>query len=341
MGGSGGGASSGSTIPDYLQEAHEHLLNHRKNDTPIISIVDALNSAVGASPYSGSIVYNPVNELTQISLAVETAQGLVNDLDHVNDYIDALNFTSAEIDGVLDPSVLTLDTPTIDISTVTIDAEIEAFRLVQLDNLENQILPEFKSGMLNINAIQTSSFVMGEALLRGFHERDVGKYAAELRNKLYVSSQEINTKFILQTQDSKIRYFSERNSMVVQNAIQMMQGLYKKRELWLSTLHMTIEAKKLHIIARKEEIEGQLDFDENDALWDINLFQPVANLLASVQGGVTPQQRKPNKAVSALAGAISGASMGVSIGAPIAGVGAGVGAVAGGIAGGLLGYFGS
>jgi hypothetical protein len=97
----------------------------------------------------------------------------------------------------------------------------------------------------------------------------------------------------------------------------------------LEDTRLAIEARRMAIIAYREEAEENLRIDVKDAMWSVDIFQGAANVMASVAGGtVTTPEDSPGKTQSALAGGLSGAAMGASVtgGNP---VGAAVGAVAG------------
>ena len=136
---SGGGTTGGgSGIPPYLQDAHVALINQSDDGhMPILSMMDVLDATFNNNPYSGTVVYNPVNELTQMSSAVTLVQGLLNDLNHLSDYSAAIVLADDVVDSHIYDLHLSTTIPTIDLSTATIDAEVLAYRNVQLDNLEN------------------------------------------------------------------------------------------------------------------------------------------------------------------------------------------------------------
>jgi hypothetical protein len=76
-----------------------------------------------------------------------------------------------------------------------------------------------------------------------------------------------------------------------------------------------IEAMRIKIVAKKEESDKNIDIDEQDALWDLEVFQYGANVMASIQGGtVSNGPRRPSTAASVLGGALSGAAAGAMIG---------------------------
>ena len=95
----------------------------------------------------------------------------------------------------------------------------------------------------------------------------------------------------------------------------------------------------MKIVAKKEENETEMKIDESDALWDLEVFQYGANLLAGIGGGTSnPNTKQPSMAQSVIGGAMSGAAaggmMGSAIGGSVMGMGAGpFGMIAGGVLG--------
>ena len=74
------------------------------------------------------------------------------------------------------------DTTDVDgITEALITADVDAFADQLDDEITTKILPRFKCGMLNINAVQTSAFTIGQSIIEGFRDRDVAKHASAIR----------------------------------------------------------------------------------------------------------------------------------------------------------------
>lgn len=330
-----GGSSAGTvSYPTYMQEVHGSFLNHQGDDTVTASMVDTFNSAIGNSPFSGATTFDPSDELTTMYDYITLMQENLSTFNHLQDYENAMRRAEDEVDRMLDSAHLNSPIPSINLFSDDISDDIASFRAQQLDNLEAEVLPKFRAGMLDINAVQSSSFIIGEAILRAFNERDVARYASEIRVRLLTQNNESNARLLGQREEIISRHFLQRNEMVKTTANDILMGLYKKQEIWNEVSRLTIEAKRLHIIAKKEQIAEQFELDESDARWDLDLYQPLSNMLAGIAGGGMPVQKKANKAVSALGGAISGAAAGSAINVPY-------GTIVGAVAGAALGYFGA
>jgi len=109
---------------------------------------------------------------------------------------------TAAVANIYVPSTITA-TPIVpdsmDIDETALADDVAAYAAILKDNLDNVVLPQYKAGMLNINAITTSAFVIGEALLYAMYDRDVARYAAEQRTKYLLAQDQINAQFLLAT----------------------------------------------------------------------------------------------------------------------------------------------
>jgi hypothetical protein len=288
MGSAGGGGSSGAVSHSaYLETIHKDWLNNSGGSTLTTENVTAvMASAIGSSPWTGLTAYNPAADIAAYE-ATLAAFGVI--LAGLSDTVDwAALYTQAE---------LTLDGP----GNAKIIADIIAYENQLDDNITTRVLPRFRRGMQDINAVVSSAFVIGEAVIEAFQARDVAKYSSVL----YLASN-----------DKKIT--------ATDQMIQMMARRVGWNEAYAKTI---IEANRIKIVALKEQTDGDATIDESDAKWDLEVFQYGANLMAAIGGGTAiPNLAKKNMGASVLGGAIAGGVAGAYVGGP---VGAGVGAVIG------------
>jgi len=164
-----------------------------------------------------------------------------------------------------------------------IDDEVDAFAADLDARLVSEVLPRFEAGMRDINMVVSSAFVIGRALLEEGQDRQVALYRGTLRNKSF--------------SDDAIR------------VIQL------KLEYQKSVSQMLAEAYRIKIVAKKEQYDVNSKIDEADALWDLELFQYGANLLASIGSGTAaPKSKEPSTAQSMIGGAMTGAAAGAMVG---------------------------
>ena len=272
--GGGGGGSGAVSYPAYMQDVHADWLNQTGADFIAQSLTDTMNTAFGASPWAAAVAYNPDADLVNLIAAPDALQTLV-DLLSTGTTLDTL------ITNILD--------------TTRIQDSIDAFEADLDARLLAEILPRFEAGMRDINAVTSSAFAIGRALIEENQDRQVAKYAADLRMK----------------------GFSD-------DAIKVI-GL--KLEYQKAVSQMLAEAYRIKMVAKKEEADLNIKIDENDALWDLEVFQYGANLLAGIGGGTTtPKTKQVSQTQSMLGGAMSGAAAGAMVAGPW-------GALAGGVLG--------
>ncbi len=291
-GGSGGGGSSSGKVdyPAYMKEAHGDWLD-RDGAADIEvghSITELINAGIDNSPYSGEVAYDPDEDITA--------------------FLAALVEFDTEVDSITTTWVSLLSTITID-ATTQIDTAVVAHAALLDDRLTTEVLPRFQAGMRDINAVISSTFVLGQSTIEAFNTREVADFSAKarLQNLALKSGERADTLSLLQL---KLQY---RDS--VTKAI--------------------IEARRIKVVMKKEELEEQLSIDEKEYKWPCELYQYGSNVLSSISGSAISVGDKIQKG-SALGGALSGAAAGAMIGSStgVPGgtlVGAGIGAVLGGI----------
>lgn len=280
-GGGGGGGSGAVDYPDYMKTWHGDALNDGGADTLTSSVTDVINAALGNSPFTGLNAYDPDNDITNMLASADDMQTLVDLLSNGT----------------------TLDTLIADIlDTTRIDNMVTAYANDLDDRLIATILPRFEAGMRDINAVVSSAFVIGRALIEEEEDRQVAKYGGAL--------------YLKGASDDAIKVIG------------------MKLEYQKVVSQLIVDTYRLKIVAKKEEVDENMKIDENDALWDLSLFQYGSNVLGAIGGGtVSPRAKEPSTAQSVLGGALSGAAAGAMVGGPY-------GAVIGGVLGAAAGLLG-
>jgi hypothetical protein len=307
MGSSGGGGGSGHVSHSpYLEGLHYDWLSQTGVDTISSSITDVMNSALATSPWTTLSAYNPDADIASYEATMTAFKAM---LAGMSDTVDWANlYAQAE---------LSINGP----GNVLIAADIAAYQSQMDDNIATRVLPRFRRGMQDINAVVSSAFVIGEAVIEAFQARDVAKYSSEL-------------------------YMNSNNKKITATA-QMMQMMAWRVGWEEGYVRTSVEAKRIKIVAKKEQTESDAAIDESDAKWDLEVFQYGGNLLGAIGGGTAiPNMAGKNKAMSALGGGMAGASAGGVIGGAIAGGQAGsmatpYGAIIGAVVGAAAAYFSS
>lgn len=353
-GGGGGGNSGRVSYPSYMETFHGQLLDDATADALEESIVDLVNTAVGTSPYSGITAYDPDLALNAMDTAVTDFDLVVDRLEHVDDWEEA----ATAVDVLVDSTLIVAPTmnAAADIASAFIDPEpaaedeiveaVGAHRAIADAQVKSDVLPRFKAGLRDINAVMTSAFILGTSNIEAAVDRDVNKFQGDLRvaafvNKDNILAESIKLENALMGQahiegDKSASYLEgQRRIMVTQSTDKVLTMLATRVEYEKNVTHYLLESKRLRIVAKGEEQDSQLEIDDADGKWDLDAFSYTGNMLASIGGAAGRGGAAPKKQ-SAMGGALSGAATGAMIGAQSANpYGIAIGAVIGGI-GGLL-----
>lgn len=297
--GNGGGSSAGKIdFPDHMKAIHQDWLTQTGSDTVESSMVDAMNACLDGSPYASMTAYDPATRLTSMDTAIASFNTRVDALNPDGDWEDAVDVAVAKADAdVFDDTYIT--------------ADVAAFRANLDERIQDEVLPRFQAGLRDVNAVMSSAFVMGEALIEASANREVAKYETDMRVKFHI----------------------QRNEFILKAIEAILRDQMAQVEMEKNVAHYTIEANRLGVVSLKEKKDTENTILVKNGRWDIETFQYGANLLAAIGGGVvTPTSPNgPSTAQSAIGGALSGASIGGAIGGGGGAlIGAGLGALLGG-----------
>lgn len=255
--GSGGGSSSGkSDWPDYMKTKHEAWLGD------IDAVIPVTN------PYTGIVAYAPTAPIAALATALTNYKAFNSSVGTTLTTFKTMwsGWLTTVSNGLNEAMVAALDTSGI---------------------------PEFEAGMRDINAVQTSSFALGKAML----------YA---------------------------RVGLEASKLALMNTNQAVELTMKFGESLRGQFASEIENARLTIIALKEQADRQVELDVEEARWIFFNYREAGALLGAIGGpSAMAGSQKPNPAASALGGAMSGAAAGAAFGP----YGAVIGAVVGGVGG--------
>lgn len=291
--GGGKGGGSGSTViqfAPYIESAHRDLLNDDGRDALAFSCFRALNEAYNQSPYSGFPV-------------VPVDAGFLDDL-HISSYPALFELFDDKIFG---PDLGELWNKSY--NRATQGTEVEDAIVAQSTALQNEIdsnlLPRLKAGYRDINAVQSSTFVIAQGMLAKTKLDNLADFAAKLRLQRFA--------------DAKAMMDTELN--------------------WNKTIVTTYsDALKLYYSAKFDADNRTMEFNVKDKLWNLSLFEYGRAMLAALNGATAAKpDMTPSQAAKSISMAASGAGAGAMIGQSISAAGggnyAGMGAAAGGVVG--------
>lgn len=350
-GGGGGGASGTVDFPTYLKEVHADLLADGEPDgsgltTINTSLVAVMNTALGVSgnPYtdasrpSGATAYNPATDLAAVMAEFseyDTAVDALTDSATWGTFVDSvvakiaasgtfptptfLNSLSSAISGILTAATTAL-------ASTPISDAVDAYEAEELSNFQRSV-GRWAAGMADINAVQSSSFIIGLALREQDFENKVERFRREMKLETFKT---IVLEGIKGHIDAAMRQQGIKDQMVLAGTAQVVDLLKHKLDNLRSAASVLAEIKRLAIVAEHEETNLNIELDAKEATWDLEVFGYAANLLASGSGGTSGTGKAPlSTGQSVMGGALAGASIGASFGP----VGAGIGAAAGGLMG--------
>jgi len=298
----GGGGSSGQVgFPTYMEDIHHNWLDGYTGFDPSygsidLSMIEAMNNALGNSPYVSATAYDPDTDLDAMDTAIEAFNTVVDAIAVEDDYATYSDAVQTQVDSV--------------ISTTYIDAEIAAYGAV-LDAEYDDDLAKLQSGARDIGVSMSSGFTIAGADLLAKKERAL----TEFGSKLYVELER------------------HRNDMITQGVQLVFQAHLQRVQFEGDVARMTADANRIRIVAKGEQTREDYGYDEKDGKWDAEVFQYAANLMAAPSGGTAlpgDTSHRMSTGQSVLSGAMSGAAIGTMIKPGMGtGIGAGVGALAG------------
>lgn len=392
MGSSGGGGGSSGEVswPTYLEGAHEDWLigtGVTMGDT--YSVTQLMQDAMAEAPFSAFTDYGVAGFQAEIDGAIDFLEALSSTTNPVASWLGSTLDARDQYDAIIGDNPLLespepeaalnitdgWEDPTLNAdsdieSLVAAEAEItnavDAFGDVMDDRLNTEILPRFEAGMRDINAVQSSAFVLGRAVIEGMIDRDVANFQGDLRSKAFlqkdgllgqaaieqdrlnaantdgknrsigqaylqddtINAEDVKTQNLIRAELAK-----DRVNTSFQGADSQLRGLQELIAVWQNRATATIEAARVKYVMEKEEADKDLEKSVGQAQWDLSTYQYGVNVMAAISGGTTYPGNQDSAWQSAIGGAFAGASLGsqVSGGTPF-------GAAAGGIIGGIGGY---
>jgi len=280
MGSSGGGGGGTSTVryAPYVESAHKTFLD--RTTTYVTALIDD-------SPYAD---YEPIE---------------------VDDGFFGVGYTLTSFPSLYDlygKFMAGLDVEALwrQIFNSTVNgSEVSTLIAKESDLLDDEIeetsLPRFQLGMRTVNAVHTSSFVIGKALIESAKVKQLAKTDAELRYKLIpVAAERWKTHLGWNQEVSK--FYAEMLKLFV-------------------SAKMDVTGHNYEILAK-------------DKLWPFTVLDFQKANIGALQGAVTTASGSgASTTQKVIGGALSGAGLGMAAGLGPAG------AIGGAVVGGLLGLF--
>lgn len=291
--------------PAYMQDMHRFWLDGTVSGSSIVDtggVALAIKTALATNPFTGLTPYDPTDDVTAMGTAISAFKTVVDGIDPDGDYVDFHDAAITQIDAKISP-----------------DSYIAARALAHgnaLDTeLNTKVIPRFNAGMRDINGVQTSTFVLGRAIIELDRNDKMDKFMADMRYQA----------------DAK-------RAELIQSAVAEMVRMYlQQTEYYRSIEATTIEKLRLGIAAEQDYNTELKALAADLARWPLEVYKYGGNMLAAIAGGTTASVPVDgSKTARILGSGLAGAVAGAQIAAATAGSGSsGIGAILGGIAGAL------
>lgn len=354
----GGGTSGAVQFPAYMENTHKQWLDADGITSYVFPSIPAVMKTMLAdnpSPYE-SKTYEDINYAILPAISEELGEFdlAVDNFSATDTYQTITDSVVAQVDkeGVLN----NIDTATlaeaIKSESKEVLTEAIAFATEQIDSgyledifhayirrsnyAKSRAIRSFASGMADINAVQSSAFLFGVALIESEHLQQVDEFNRTLTKENYdkMVSEFMNSykQRLGQELQVKLQEATTRTQFL-STAVQMTLQRYDRAIEWKQAVsQLTGELMRLRFVMDSESTANNADLDAKNAMWDMEVYKQGVALLGGIGGG-HPLPEGPSKAGSAIGGALSGAASGAMAGSVIPGIGTAVGAGIGGVMG--------
>lgn len=291
--------------PTYMMNVHEFLLDGTTDAGGAVEtggILLQIKTAIGTggNPYTSLTAYNPTTDIASMATAIATFEATVTALNNHTDFDTIYGQAADAVDAEILPDTY-------------INARMIAHATALDNEINTKVIPRFNAGMRDINAVQTSAFVIGRAIIELDRNDKVDKFAADMRYQA----------------DAK------RGDMIQAAAAEMIRLFLQKAEFQRVIAALTIDQLRIAIAAQTDYKTETKAIAADLKRWPLEVYKYGANMLAGVGGGVTSSvPMDGNKTARIIGSGLSGAVAGAMVGGQIGGnEGAGYGALLGGLAG--------
>ena len=242
--GGGGGGTYVMRYAPYLETAHQDILNHDGSDYPTYSVIGVFNQLINNSPYANF----PVIDIDGSYLGNAS----------IESYTSLFSLFASQMSGV-DAYTLWTQIYNNTVYGPNIQSAVTAQAAMLDDDINSNILPSFLAGMRDINAVMSSSFVDGKAIIYVGRIKSINKFASDLQ----IRAMELSTQ------------------------------IFEKVLTWKKAIVDTYsDMLKSYYTAHLEQDKANLGYKAQDRLWNINLFAYVKDILSAMNGAAGTD--KPN-----------------------------------------------
>lgn len=336
-------------------------LDTYKTNVAALDQATDFGSAVSTALVNASAVAWSIDAATELDTATTRALSVFNNMltTYTPSIISLYQSTHTDANYIASRAISEM----IHVATETLASEVidEAVVVYRQRALIQHLrdVNSFAGGMADINAVNSSAFIIGMANMTANFGNAVTDYRTKLALELYDKAM---TSFVqilegvvnampsfIQTQLQGYLGTMQSQGLILVHALlneeqnkqqfvagavnTVMNALGAKTEHYKAAAIVQADVARMTTVLKKEQLEANLEIDTRETLWDLELFQKSANILSAINGGVVAMPTGPTRTQSAMGGMLSGASAGMKIGSMIPGVGTAVGTGIGALAG--------
>ncbi len=352
MGSSSGSQGSGTVeYPQYLEDAHEDLLEYLWVGTS--GSAGPIAAITATNPFTAAVAYDPTTRISLLSSELSAFNTFLmahDDITYDTNFVtralrfdDPTDYTFPDILSTI--TVMATLLYELDTNLFTegyIDNVIDAFSDKLDDQLADTVAPKFTRGMQDVNADMSSAFVIGMAKIHTDRNLQVSDFQAKIRidneNRI-LELEKLKPMFNAnRLEHEKLKTIFDNLTMQyhdMQSKFSLNQDLIQKDKEKLThaaTIYehdydlglmqayaalngISLDKAKLTIIAEKEQKELDYGYQEKYYAWSLDQYQKYANMIGSIAGTAVNTGNAGAQGPSALGGMISGAGIGGMIGA--------------------------
>lgn len=342
---SGGGGDSYPPNPNHIIQYAAYVQSW--HSTWLADVDSYVDSAMANNPYTSAAAYDPDTDIDGMLAALNAFCNAILSFHDSELDITAVStaFANAKLVTSFVPAIQLatnvsavksmLDNTLLDSAAVS--AAVSAYGAMVHADVESRALPTFEAGMRDINAVMSSAFVIGEALIAAEEARNVAKFTSDLQLAQWSDRNKILANMSITLLDAQFKVMQANMQLAEMLGKFFIQGVEYKRAL----TQALVDALRMKIVAKKEETDENLRIQAARRKWNLELTQYAASMLGSAGGGhAVPQgtgERSGSTVSSVLGGVMAGASIGAMFNDTIGGQ---WGSIGGGILGGVAGLLG-
>lgn len=350
----GGGTTGKVGFPTYMENVHKFSIAREDAPTDAFdkTLVEVVNEMFTSNPFTGQSFTDPATDFADTETRFDAMDSIVTAIDPTTDWDTFVDIVASKLDetGIL---------PDVDIDTVftnaraettletreAIAASLEAINDIVVrsavrsferrsDHTRRGAVNRFAGQMSDINAVQSSAFIFGMAILESQHLQRVAEFDTTLSTGLYQGAftahmtafqNNVRARLTGEMQNKQVR-----DQTAFQSVGLLTQFVLNQAEIDHAVTRTKAEINRIKIAGTQEYEGASFDLADREVNWDMDVFHKEVRFLGGLGGG-TALPAGPSKAQSAIGGAIGGAVAGNAV----PGIGTAVGAVAG-LAAGLL-----